>query len=78
VSRDRERIVELVRLPSRVETDMAVAVLRDAGITATAAYGDAEGWAPHLALFSGDRVMVFEGDVDAARAALVDAQILEP
>jgi hypothetical protein len=77
VSRDQERIVELVRLPSRVEADVAVAVLRDAGITATAAYGDAEGWAPHLRALTGDRVMVFERDVDAARAVLVDAAILD-
>jgi hypothetical protein len=77
VGRDRERIVELVRLPSRIEAELAVALLRDAGIEASATSSDAEGWAPHLRMFQGDRVLVFERDVDAARAVLVEAEILD-
>src|SRR5262249_50644406 len=58
------RIVEVANFPSRFQADAAVALLAANGINAMAKYGDAEGWAPHLGLLDGYRVMVFDEDLD--------------
>lgn len=68
--RDRERIVELLRVPSRWEAESIVALLNEHGVLATVAYGDAGGWAPHFASWQGNRVMVFESDVARAHELL--------
>lgn len=59
--------------PSRFEADVIIGMLRSNGIDATAAYGDGEGWVPHLAAYTGARVLVFEDDLEPARA-LLDAE----
>jgi hypothetical protein len=68
------RIVELANFPTRFQADAALAVLNTNGIQAMAKYGDAEGWAPHFALLDGFRVLVFEDDLDEARALIDTAQ----
>ncbi len=61
---------------SRLEADAAIARLDANGIQASGKYGDAGGWLPHIALVDGFRVMVFEEDLDAARALLdADAEL---
>jgi hypothetical protein len=70
--RDNEQIVELMRLPSRFAADVVVAALDARGIKAAAVHSDAGGWAPHLSAYVGHRVMVFENDVETARALLVE------
>ena len=62
--------MELVRLPTQFEADAVADDLRQHGIEAMVAGGDAEGWAPHLALYHGHRVLVFASDLDAARHRL--------
>jgi hypothetical protein len=57
---DHDRIVEVTRVPSRFEADALIAKLRANGITASARYGDAGGWAPQFAQFSGPGVLGFE------------------
>jgi hypothetical protein len=71
------RIVELCSLPSRFEADVVIAMLASNGIRATADYGDGDGWAPHLALYQGARVLVFDDDLDGARALLDSASPLD-
>jgi hypothetical protein len=68
--RDHEKIVELARVPTRFEADVLVAALHARGIQASAVHSDAGGWAPHLSMWVGHRVMVFEGDIETARALL--------
>ena len=70
--RDNEQIVELVRVPSRFAADVIVAALEARGIKSTALHSDAGGWAPNLSVYVGHRVMVFENDVETARALLVE------
>ncbi|HEX5614513.1 MAG TPA: DUF2007 domain-containing protein [Acidimicrobiia bacterium] len=70
--RDDEHIVELTRVPTRFEAESVAAILNDEGIVATVAYGDAGGWAPHFASWHGNRVMVFESDLERARALLAE------
>ena len=67
---DHEAIVELTRVPTRFEADVLVAALHARGIQANAVHSDASGWAPHLSMWVGHRVMVFEGDLETARALL--------
>jgi len=43
-----------------------------------AKYGDAEGWAPFFATIDGFRVMVFDEDLDAARALLEASDLFPP
>lgn len=64
------RIVEVANFPSRFQADAALALLEANGINAMAKYGDAEGWAPHFGLLDGYRVMVFDEDLDAAKALI--------
>jgi len=70
---DHEAIVELARVPTRFEADVLAAALEARGIKASAVHSDAGGWAPNLSAAVGHRVMVFEGDLEAARA-LLDAE----
>ena len=70
--RNREKIVELVRVPSRFAADVLLAALESRGIKAMVDHGDAAGWDPMLSLLQGHRVLVFEGDLDAARAILAE------
>ncbi|HSO96519.1 MAG TPA: DUF2007 domain-containing protein [Acidimicrobiia bacterium] len=64
------RIVELASFPSRFEADVVIAMLATNGIRAIADYGDSDGWAPHLALYQGARVLVLDDDLQSARALL--------
>ena len=72
--RDGERIVELVSFPARFEAEVAIAALEARGIKAMIDHGDASGWDPMLSLLQGHRVLVFEGDVETARAILADSR----
>ena len=73
--RDDEHIVVLTTLPTRFAADVVVAALESRGIKAAAVHSDAGGWAPNLSAYVGHRVMVFEDDVEAARA-LMDSEEL--
>jgi putative signal transducing protein len=64
------RIVELANFGTRFEADAAMSLLESNGIQATAKYGDAGGWMPHVALLDGFRVLVFDDDLDRARELL--------
>ena len=70
--RPEGRIVEVANFGSRFESDSAIALLEDNGIEAMAKYGDAGAWMPNLGLLDGYRVMVFDEDLDAAKA-LIDS-----
>jgi Putative prokaryotic signal transducing protein len=72
------RIVEVANLPSRFQADAALALLDANGIRAMAKYGDAEGWAPHFSLLDGFRVMVFDEDLDAAKALIESEEAFPP
>lgn len=72
------RIVEVANFPSRFEADSALALLEANGIEAMARYGDAEGWAPNLGLLDGYRVMVFDEDLDAAKALIESDDAFPP
>lgn len=65
-------LVELLRTPNSFEAEVIAARLRDAGVEAVVFGSDAGGWAPHLALFQGTRVMVPEDALDFARELLAD------
>ncbi len=69
--------MQLASFPSRFEADVVIAMLASDGIRATANYGDSDGWAPHLALYQGARVLVFDDDLDRARELLDAASPLE-
>jgi hypothetical protein len=71
--RDGEAIVELVRVPGRFEADLLTSKLHANGIRAMVTHGDGGGWAPHLAVIDSHRFLVFESDVEAARAVIADA-----
>ncbi|HEY3722528.1 MAG TPA: DUF2007 domain-containing protein [Acidimicrobiia bacterium] len=64
------KIVEVANFGSRLEADAAIALLEANGIQASGKYGDAGGWLPHIALVDGFRVMVFDEDLDEAKALL--------
>jgi hypothetical protein len=72
------RIVEVANYPSRFQADAALALLEANGINAMAKYGDAEGWAPHFGLLDGYRVMVFDEDLDAAKALIESDDAFPP
>jgi hypothetical protein len=72
--RNDEKIVELTTLPSRMAADIAIASLEARGIKAMVDHGDASGWDPMLSLLQGHRVLVFEGDLETARAILATEQ----
>jgi hypothetical protein len=68
---DHDRIVELIRVPSRFEADVLIAKLEANGITATPIYGDAGGYLPRFSAFGSHAVMVFESDF-AKASELID------
>ena len=70
--------MEAANLPSRFQADAALALLEANGIEAMAKYGDAEGWAPFFAMIDGFRVMVFDDDLDAAKALLESSDAFPP
>ena len=72
------RIVEVANFPSRFQADAALALLEANGIGAMAKYGDAEGWAPHFGLLDGFRVMVFDEDLDSAKALIESNEAFPP
>lgn len=72
------RIVEVANFPSRFQADAARALLESNGINSMAKYGDAEGWAPHFGLLDGYRVMVFDEDLDAAKALIESDDAFPP
>ena len=57
-----------------MEAETAIALLEANGIQASGKFGDAGGWMPHIALVDGFRVLVFDDDLDAAKA-LLDAEL---
>ncbi len=70
------KIVELAAFPTRFEADVVIAMLSSNGIRAIADYGDSDGWAPHLALYQGARVLVLDDDLAGARELLASASPL--
>jgi len=71
------KIVEVANFGSRLEADAALALLEANGIQASGKYGDAGGWLPHIALLDGFRVLVFDEDLEVARALLETENFLE-
>jgi Putative prokaryotic signal transducing protein len=71
------KIVEVANFGTRLEADAALALLEANGIQASGKYGDAGGWMPHIALIDGFRVLVFEEDLDVAKALLETEDFLE-
>lgn len=71
------KIVEVANFGTRLEADAALALLEANGIQASGKYGDAGGWMPHIALIDGFRVLVFEEDLEVARALLETEDFLE-
>ena len=69
--------MELGSFPSRFEADVVIAMLASNGIRAIADYGDSDGWAPHLALYQGARVLVLDDDLEGARELLESATLLD-
>ncbi|MGZ4691022.1 MAG: hypothetical protein ACXVKA_08465 [Acidimicrobiia bacterium] len=64
------KIVEVANFGTRMEADTAIALLEANGIQASGKYGDSGGWMPHVALVDGFRVLVFDDELDAAKALL--------
>lgn len=60
----------LASFPSRFEADVVIGLLASNDIRAMADYGDGDGWTPHLALYTGARVLVFDEDLERARGLL--------
>ena len=63
------KIVELATCESFIEAEAMIAQLDDAGIKAMRGADDGSGSLPNLAAVGGYPVLVFEDDLDAARAA---------
>ena len=72
-----ENIVVLAQVPTRFEADVLVAALEARGIKASAVHSDAGGWAPNLSVYVGHRVMVFERDLETARALVIEEGLNE-
>jgi len=70
------RIVELANFGTRFEAELAQSLLESNGIRASAKYGDAGGWLPHIALLDGFRVFVFDEDLARARELLRAEEML--
>jgi hypothetical protein len=73
--RPEGRIVTLGSFPSRFEADVVAQTLGDDGIQAIVDPGDAAGSMPHLAVYSGARVLVFDEDLDRAQALLASSAL---
>ncbi|MGH8997779.1 MAG: DUF2007 domain-containing protein [Acidimicrobiia bacterium] len=67
-------LIELYRTSNTFEAEVIVARLRDAGVEAVVFGGDAGGWAPHLTIFHGSRVMVPEDALEFAQELLATAE----
>ncbi|MGH3519997.1 MAG: putative signal transducing protein [Haloechinothrix sp.] len=65
-------VVELVRLPDRVEAERVLQDLEAAGVRAVLFPADAGGWAPHLGSAQGHRVMVSADELDVAASVLAE------
>jgi len=63
---DGDELIELTRFSMRLDAELAVNDLQLHGIRATLFAADAEGWAPHLGMAQGNRVMVAHRDVRRA------------
>jgi hypothetical protein len=72
-----ESLVQLTELPSRFEADAIAAMLEAHGIRATVYGNDADGWAPQFQMLHGNRIVVFEGDLERA-LQLLDAPPAPP
>jgi hypothetical protein len=57
-----EELVELTRVASAAEALAIQQDLERTGIRATVFASDAGGWAPHLSVYTGNRVMVLAAD----------------
>jgi len=69
---DHDAIVELVRIPNRVEADVLAARLEANGIRASVRYGGLGTMVPYPSLADGNAILVFDCDLERA-AALIDA-----
>ncbi len=69
---DPDALVELTRFPVTLQAELAVSSLERHGIRATLYAADAGGWAPHLGLAQGNRVMVAQRDLRRAAEVLDD------
>ena len=69
---EHDQIVELIQVPGRFEADAIVAKLQSSGITASARHNDAGGWAPQFSVYGGHAVMVFDCDLDVAKALIAE------
>jgi hypothetical protein len=65
---DHERIVELTRVPTQFEAEVLIAKLQANGIDAI--LRDAGNMVPHISMFDGHGVWVFDGDLDRAAAVI--------
>lgn len=70
------QLVQLLVLPSQTEAEILALQLISNGVRAVVFPSDASGWAPHLGLIQGARLMVFETDLDAASDLLEDLESL--
>ena len=70
------RLVQLLVLPSQTEAEILAMQLVSNGVRAVVFTSDAGGWAPHLGLLQGARIMVLEGDLDLASDLLEDLERL--
>ena len=75
---DPEELVELSRFATRLDAELTVNGLELHGIRAELYAADAGGWAPHLGLVQGNRVMVAYGDLQRAAAVLGQLQSDQP
>jgi hypothetical protein len=75
--RPNGKIVEVANFGTRIEADNAISLLEANGIQASGKYGDSGGWLPHIALVDGFRVVVFDEDLDDAKAVLATEAELE-
>jgi hypothetical protein len=69
---DHERIVELLKTPSIVESQAILAHLQGQGIPAMTSTDDVGGQRPSLAFAEGYSVLVFEHDLERAKQVLAD------
>ena len=70
------QLVQLLVLPSQTEAEILAMQLISNGVRAVVFPSDAGGWAPHLGLIQGARLMVLEADVDLASDLLEDLEQL--
>jgi hypothetical protein len=71
------KIVEAANFGTRMEAEAAIALLEANGIQASGKFGDAGGWMPYISLLDGFRVVVFDDDLDEAKALLDTEHVYE-